>query len=221
MNTFDYVMLALLVLGGLIGFRKGLITGLSRFIGKIAAIGIAVFFYKPFLNLLEPVLGLEAKLEPKIGNFLTKIAESKASGTDPYGAADSIRQSMIGQATPVLTDYVLKIGAVLLLFILAACIINLIIALVITPIAKNLSFINRGGGLLFGLLSTFVVISLVLGLFSPLLSTGDSGLLKTGSSLLYPWFMQGYDLILSGISVFAGDILNNPLNSIPLLNGLV
>ncbi|UWG97249.1 CvpA family protein [Dehalobacter sp. DCM] len=219
MNTFDYILLVLLVLSGITGFHKGLITGLSRLIGNLAAIGIAVFFHKPFLNVIEPVFGLEERLKPKIVDFLTKIAENKASGTDG-GITDTVTQSIIGQTAPVLTDYILKIGSVLALFILVVCIINIIIALVITPLAKNLSFINRGGGFIFGLLTMLIVLSLILGFFSPILTTADIALFKTSDSLLFPWFMEGYDILLSVISAFAGDIFRNPLESIPLFQGI-
>jgi hypothetical protein len=92
----------------------------------------------------------------------------------------------------------------------------LIIALVITPLAKTLSIVDRGGGLAFGLMSSLVGICLIVGIFSPFLTTTGSGIFAVNTSFLFPWLIQGYNLLLAGISVFAGDILTNPLESFPL-----
>jgi len=217
LNTFDLIILGLLFFGGIAGFQKGLITGLSRFVGKIAAIVIAVVFHSKFLETLEPVLSLREKVEPAIGGFLLRIVESKApSGSS--SATQALVQPAIGEATLALTDYVLKIGSLLVLFILASLVINLIIAVVITPLAKTLSFVDRGGGLAFGVLSMAIGLCLVVGLLAPFLTTASTGLFKTNNSLLYPWLIQGYDVILAVISTFAGDILSNPLDKLPMFN---
>jgi uncharacterized membrane protein required for colicin V production len=97
-------------------------------------------------------------------------------------------------------------------------VINLIIAVVITPLAKTLSFVDRGGGLAFGVLSMAIGLCLVVGLLAPFLTTASTGLFKTNNSLLYPWLIQGYDVILAVISTFAGDILSNPLDKLPMFN---
>ncbi len=216
MNTFDFIILGLLAFGGIAGFRKGLITGLSRFLGKIAAIGIAVFFHPEFLQKVEPVLKLREKIEPKIGSFLTKVAEGKTPGKGQFADPDALVQPMIGEATIVLTDYVLKIGALLVLFFLIAFLINLLIAVVITPLAKTLSFVNRGGGLVFGILSTTLVLCLIIGLMAPFLTTANPGIFKASSSLLYPWLIQGYEILVCMIFAVAGDFLFNPLEAFPL-----
>lgn len=219
MNTLDFIVLILLAFGGIVGFQKGLITGISRFVGKIAAIGIAVLFHTTFLNTIEPVLDLREKVEPKIGAFLAKIVAGKTAAPGQFGSTDALVQPVIGEATVVVTDYVLKIGSLLMLFFLAAFLINLLIAMIITPLAKSLGFVNRGGGLAFGVLSMLVGVCLVMGLVSPFLTTVNPDAFRVSSSIMYPWLMQGYELLLGFISAFAGDILNNPLETIPLLKG--
>lgn len=217
MNTFDLIIVALLLFGGIAGFQKGLITGLSRFIGKIAAIVIAVVFHNQFLNMLEPALGLREKLEPAISGFLLNIVQGRLPSGSLYDT-QTIAQPALGEATTVLTDYVLKIGSLLVLFILASLVINLIIAVVITPLAKTLSFVDRGGGLAFGVLSMFIGLCLVVGLLAPFLTTATTSIFKVSNSLLYPWLIQGYDVLLAVISTFAGDILTNPLEKLPIFN---
>lgn len=214
MNTLDFIVLILLALGGFTGFRKGLITGLSRFAGKIAAIAIAVLFYKQFLDTLDQSIGLREKIEPQVAAFLIKIMEN-TSVSGP-GSTEVLAQSVLGQATMVVTDYILMIGALLLLFFVVSVIINLLIAVIITPLAKNFSIINRGGGLAFGFLSMLVAICLFAGLSAPLLTTAASGAAGVGQSFMYPWLLQGYEIIQGAISVFAGDILTNPLEGFPI-----
>jgi uncharacterized membrane protein required for colicin V production len=215
MNTFDFIVLGLLALGGITGFQKGLLTGLSRFLGKIAAMGIAVFFHPEFLQRVEPIFKLREKLEPKIGSFLIKVAEGKNLGKGKFTDSEALIQPVIGEATIVLTDYVLKIGALLVLFILTALLLNLLIAVVITPLAKTLSFVNRGGGLAFGILSTMLVLCLLIGLMAPFLTTANPGIFKISGSRLYPWLIQGYEILRSIIFAVAGDFLINPLEAFP------
>jgi uncharacterized membrane protein required for colicin V production len=62
LNTFDLIILGLLFFGGIAGFQKGLITGLSRFVGKIAAIVIAVVFIASFLRRWNRFLVCERRL---------------------------------------------------------------------------------------------------------------------------------------------------------------
>jgi uncharacterized membrane protein required for colicin V production len=204
-----------LLFGGIAGFQKGLITGLARFAGKITAIAVAVIFHKQFLNAVDPLLGVRRMVEPQIAAFLAKVIEKKASAGGPFNS-HSVLQPVINDATIALTDYILKIGSLLLLFILVTIIINIIIALVINPLAKSLGFVNRGGGLVFGILGVVVGVCLVIGLLSPFLTTISPGVLKINNSLIYPWIMDGYKMLSGIISAFAGDFLVNPLETLPM-----
>jgi len=220
LNTFDVVVLILILAGGFAGFQKGLITGLSRLIGKIAAIGIAAVFHQQFLKTVEPLLGLKKMIEPKIAGILTKIVESKLAATGVQGAnSKALAQPVITQATASLTNYILEIGSLFILFILVTLILNVVISFVMAPLAKTLSFADRGGGFVFGALSMMVGVCLFAGLFTPVLTTGNIGLLKTSNSLFYPWLIQGYDFLHLGINAFAGDILKNPLEGFPIFKG--
>jgi len=218
MNTFDIIILVLLILGGIVGFKKGLITGIFKFIGKIAAIVVAFVFYRPFLTLLESTIGLRALVEPRIEKFVLKILEGKAA-TGQYGTSQSLLQPVVNQATTVMTDYFLNIAAILILFILATIIINLLIAVIIKPLAKNLSIVNRGGGLAFGVLGTAVVLCLLVGFLNPFLSAAAPGSLRINESILFPWMTQGYDLVITVFSGFSSDNFINPLDSLSVFKG--
>lgn len=215
MNTFDIGVLIVLALGCFAGFQKGLLTGVAGFAGKILAIGVAVGLHKQVLTAVEPLLGLRGKVEPEIAKFLNNIVESKVVSGGQFGNSvkDNV-QPVIGDATVALTDYLLKIIAIMALFFVAMLLINLLISLLITPLAKKLSFADKGGGLLFGFFSVLVVISLVVGLLSPFLATGNLAGIRVDDSLLYPWLIRSYNFLYNVIITFAGDILTNPLEKL-------
>lgn len=217
MNIFDLIVLLLIGVGGITGFQKGLLTGLARLAGKIAAIALALIFNQQFLDTVEPVFNVRNIIEPKVEGFLIRIAETKAV-SGPLGEADALIQPVLVEATAVLTDYTLKICSILVLFFLVSLVINIIITLVITPLAKSLGLLNRGGGLFFGILSTYVVLCLLAGLVSPFMITSGSGMAET--SYVYPWLIGGYEIMLSFLAVFYTDFLTNPLEAFPLINGV-
>ena len=213
MNTFDIIILTLLVLGGIIGFRKGLITGISRFVGKILAIGFAFAFHDEFTIILEELFGLSKIIEATLNGILVKVIDGNMT-SDLYGDSDNLLQPAVGLLTSI-SEYILLIFSIAVLFIIASFLINLVISLIISPVARKLGLINRGGGFAFGVLSSFIVLCLFIGLFTPFLNLPGNKVLSIGNSLLYPLMLQGYDLELSVFSSFSDDILTNSLYSLP------
>ncbi|ADY57617.1 hypothetical protein Sgly_3355 [Syntrophobotulus glycolicus DSM 8271] len=213
MNGLDIAALIILMIGGLTGYRKGLITGASHFVGKITALVIAMLFHGQFLQVIEPYLHLRDKIQPKISAFLLKAALARLNEGAPgaAGSSEGLLQPAVAQTAISLTDYILLIGSVLLLFLLTSLLINILIGIVINPIANSLGIINRGGGLLFGVLGSFIVVCLFVGLASPLLALFDTAALNPEGSVLYPVFQAGYEIIKVFISAAAGDFLTNPL----------
>lgn len=216
MSGFDIAVLFLLGLGAITGFQKGLITGIARLAGKIAAIVVALLFHQQFLTFIEPVFNLRGIIEPRVVGLLTKIMASKDNSE---GSTEAFFQPMLTEATIAITDYALKICGLLLLFIVLSVIINIFITLIVTPLAKSLGIVNRGGGLVFGALSTLIVLCIIVGMASPFLSTGSSGIINTSQSFLYPWLLEGYQLLLSFIGVFDSELLTNPFEALPIFKG--
>lgn len=217
MATFDVIVLILVLLGGVAGLQKGLITGLARLGGKIAAIVIAVVFHQKFIDTIEPFLGLKKLIEPQISAFLAKIIEDKLPAGIPSGGAEAFVQPALSQATLALTGYILNIGSLIVLFILVSLLVNLLTSVIFSPLAKGLSFADRGGGFVFGVVGTLLGLCLIVGLIAPFLASGYIGFLKVNHSVFYPWLIQGYDIISAGMKAYAGDILKNPLEGFPML----
>jgi uncharacterized membrane protein required for colicin V production len=215
MSLFDIFVVTIVVISGIAGVRKGLITGLAKFIGKIVAVFVAFLFFARFLEFLEKHIALREIIEPKVGNLVIKIFEGKVNGGG-YGNSSFLMSAAIEQATNSFTNYILNIIAILVLFVAVSLFINLVISFLISPLAKNLTIINRGGGFVLGLLSSFVVLCLVVGLISPFLTASEK-LSSVQTSVLYPYLMEGYNTALPVISGFSSEILLNPLESIESL----
>lgn len=213
-NTFDFIILAILAIGAIAGFQKGLITGISRFIGKLAAVAIAILFHDVFFNTADSIFGLKAKIVPAINGFITNIAHSGIEQS-PYGNNEDLLESVLSDATFVLTEYFFKISSMIILFLLAGFIINLLISIIVKPLAQSLGVVNRGGGLIFGFLSALVGVCLVVGLATPFLTASAWGVSNLSHSITYPFVNQGYDLILGFVSSFAEGSIDNPLENFP------
>jgi len=214
LNTFDFVILAVLAIGAFAGFRKGLITGIARFLGKIAAVVVAVLFHDEFLSIIDSALNVKVKVTPAINGFLSGVIAAKIDQNMP-GSGDDLLEPVLSNATTLLTDYLLKISSLIILFLAAGFIINLFISLFIKPLAKSLSLVNRGGGLIFGFLSSLIVVCLVVGLITPFLTATPWGVSNLAYSATYPFVSQGYDLIRALVSSFADGTLTNPLENLP------
>ncbi len=169
-------------------YQNGINSGISHFVGKIAALIIALLFHQQFLQTLEPYLHLRDKIQPKISAFLLKTAlERIGGGTSISSSSAKLAQPAIAQTAISLTDYILLIGSVILLFLLTSLVINIFIGIIVNPIASSMGMINKGGGLLFGILSSFVVVCLIVGLTAPILSIINSEAFKPEASELYPF----------------------------------
>jgi uncharacterized membrane protein required for colicin V production len=83
---FDIIVLLLLVAGGVVGLLKGLITGIARLVGNIAAILVAYLFHKPFLALVEKAVPLHDLVGERVQSFISD-ATSRTFGGQSAAAA--------------------------------------------------------------------------------------------------------------------------------------
>lgn len=215
MNTFDFLILAVLAIGAFAGFRKGFITGIARFLGKIAAVVIAVLFHDEFLSIADGAFSLKAKITPTINDFLSGVLAGKIDQSEP-AFSEALLEPFLSNTTVLVTNYFLKISSLIILFLIAGFGINLFISLFIKPLAKSLSLVNRGGGLIFGFFSSMVGVCLIVGLITPFLTATTWGVNNLSYSVTYPFVSRGYDLILSLVSSFADGTLANPFENLPI-----
>ncbi|MHB8125082.1 MAG: CvpA family protein [Desulfitobacteriaceae bacterium] len=198
MNIVDILIVGLILLGALQGYRKGLIIGLAQFAGSIIGFLVASFEYIKVLKWFEQFFPLQSWLEPviyqligpslqtqtgtmtqqsieKIINMLPLELRNSLMGSNILGGQStaSMTQGYIEQAThsvsSFITEKILALLAFVFVYFVVVVIIQVIINILLAPLGIFGGAVNRGGGLLFGGLSAFFILVVISGVFLPIL----------------------------------------------------
>jgi uncharacterized membrane protein required for colicin V production len=113
-----------------------------------------------------------------------------------------------------LTDFIMNTMALVLLFIICTLVVNILVALVIQPLAEALSPADRGGGLILGFCGSFLLLSLVVGAAAPIIDANESWSVVQ-ESMSYPILRAGYNFILSVVHLYQSE---TPSSLLPNLN---
>ena len=89
MNLIDVLILGVVLLGALQGYRKGLVTGIASFLGAILGFAIAASTYNMFLNWLIKSTPLSGWLEPIVYRSVLPFVQSQATNIG-QGMVDKI-----------------------------------------------------------------------------------------------------------------------------------
>ncbi len=73
MNFLDYIIISIIIIGFILGYKDGLVRKIIGLIGFILAIGLSFEFSKPFGLLLTPIFNGEKNLAEIIGGILIFI----------------------------------------------------------------------------------------------------------------------------------------------------
>ena len=168
----DIVVLILLILGVIIGFKQGMINVIFGLIGIILAILLSLVFYKSFVKHVMPLTGIDQKIHTFVTEKLTMAEEEGKEFNVPAPFQNALGVSVIiNQATsPIadkLTNFLLNAIGIVLMFVLFSIIIT-IIRLILNAIAKlpGLNLINRLAGGILGLVRTYVMILILFAIIS-------------------------------------------------------
>ncbi|MHB8073490.1 CvpA family protein [Desulfosporosinus fructosivorans] len=214
MNLFDILILGLILLGALRGYRQGLISSIVNFLSSIVGFVIAAWKYMFALRWAEQYFPLQQWLEPVIYRAILPAVQSKASSLQNQAlgnilgalpqewrslfenvSVDQMPQA-IEQATHQLaglfTERILSLIAFVCVFYIVVFIIQLIFSILLRPFGSWGGSLNRGGGLLFGGLASIIGLSVIAGLFSPLIQMGVGGSFNEliQSSSFYPYLVE-------------------------------
>jgi uncharacterized membrane protein required for colicin V production len=225
MNVIDILILVVIVLSALQGYRKGLITGLGQFVGIIIGFFVASLEYINVLKWLEQTLPLQRWLEPQIYKLVlpslqsgtgtttqqsidrlfemipAELLNSFASGNMLEGSAATITQSYIEQAarniSGYLTEKILALLAFVLIFLVIIAIAQIIVTILFAPLGIFKGVVNRGGGLLFGGLCAFLSLAVISGILLPIikLDAQNSGLMLIQQSVFLPYLFQAFQML--------------------------
>lgn len=241
MNVIDIVILVVIVLSALQGYRKGLIIGLGQFVGIIIGFLVASLEYANVLKWLEQTFPLQSWLEPviyklvlpslqsqtetltqqSIERFLeiipAELRNSFVSGNMIEGSAATMTQGYIEQAarniSGFLTEKILALLAFVLVFFVIMIIAQIIITILFAPFGIFKGAVNRGGGLLFGGLCAFLSLAVISGIFLPIikLDAQNSGLMLMQQSIFLPYLFQTFQMLSQ---VFSLQIEQTSLNAV-------
>lgn len=215
MNIFDILVLGIVLLGALQGYRKGLISGLVSLLGHILGLVFAAKEYLKVLSWLDQNTPIRNWIEPAIYKLILPSVESKAQLAgqqtlerilsmfpkelrDLIGSSNvpdfqaytqSAIQTVAHNFSGLITDNLLKILAFGLTYSVIVLAIEIIASLVLSPFGLFSGTVNRGGGFLVGALGSFVGLAVFVGLISPFISLAGTdsvwGLLPKSQSYNY------------------------------------
>lgn len=205
MNITDWIIVVLLLLGAIGGFRKGFVLSLAGAISSIVGI-IAAYRYYPFLakwmdeqwGLKEPLSEFlqkylvlpqpvgQFRLEdiplPDIGMLLENVSFDTHFKQQLLHYLDKMRNSLEVPFGITLSEIINQFLASAIVSALAFIIIWFcvdfglrIVAALFSSVIRNTAVgqFDRLGGMIIGTLLTILVLTVFIGLLSPLLTIGD------------------------------------------------
>ena len=238
MNLIDVLILGLILLGALHGYQRGLITSIVNFLSNIVGFVIASWEYMLALHWAEQYFPLKQWLEPLIYRGLLPTVQSKAStlqqqtvgnilGALPPEwrnifaslnvpvvqmpqAIEQVTHSLAG----LLAERILSLIAFGCVFLVVVLLIQLLAVILLRPFGSWGGAFNRGGGLLFGGLGALIVMSVMAGLFAPLLNLGLGGSVNglIQNSTLYPYLVGIFHALDQAFSAQISQKLIEPLS---------
>ncbi|HBW37122.1 CvpA family protein [Desulfosporosinus sp. BICA1-9] len=242
MNLLDVLILGFILLGALRGYQRGLLTSIVNFLSGIAGFLVAVWQYKAALRWVEQYFPLQQWLEPVIFRVVLPAVQSKADtlqqqflGSILSSLPPELRSFFSSSNLPslpmpqtieqvshhlagVLTERILNLIAFGVVFYTVVLIFQLGCAILLRPFGSWRGSLNRGGGLLFGGLGSLIGLSVLAGLFSPLLNlgVGQSYNVLIQNSYFYPYLVG----IFNGLDqIFSAQLRQNLLDPLTLDKG--
>lgn len=227
MNIFDILVLGIVLLGALQGYRKGLISGLVSLVGHILGLVLAAKEYLKVLSWMDQNTPIRNWIEPAIYKLILPSIESKAQLTgqqtlerilsmfpkeirdligngntpDFQAYTQTAIQTVAHNFSGLVTDNLLKIIAFGLTYSVIVLAVEILTSLILSPFGLFSGTVNRGGGFLVGALGSFVGLAVFVGLISPLITFAGTdsvwGLLPRSQS--YTYLVQTFN--------YLGDIL--------------
>ncbi|SHN69526.1 CvpA family protein [Desulfitobacterium chlororespirans] len=220
MNSFDMLILAIVLIGAIQGYRKGLISGLISLGGSILGLVLAAKNYPILLQWLEQNTPLRDWLETVMYQRMLPSVQAKAamiqeetldkilsmfpeefkdilSGSnlpDMQIYTDSVMQSIAQNFTQAFADNALKIISFALIYFGVILLVEIVSAILLAPLGLLTTTINGGGGFIVGGLVTFLGLAIFVGLFSPLITMAnpDETIGFFENSTLYPYLKETF-----------------------------
>ena len=236
MNLIDILILGFILLGALHGYQRGLISSIVNLLSSIVGFLVASWKYMFVLRWAEQYFPLQQWLEPVIYRAILPTVQSKASSIQHQALGNilgalppewrSIFENISGVSMPqtleqathglagMFTERILSLIAFACVFYIVVFIIQLLFSILLRPFGSWGGSLNHGGGLIFGGLSALIGMSIMAGLFSPLLHLGVGGSFNAliQSSSFYPYLVEIFRILDQMFAAQLGQKLLAPLS---------
>jgi len=145
MNKVDLIILGIILIFMLIGYKKGLIKVALSIVQYIIVLGLSVFLAPTLSKFLIETFNLDIKILDVVTNNSSMFTGSISI------ISDEILKNVVGR--------IINILAIIILFVILK-IILWIVLMILNKVANLpiLSLVNRAGGLLFGALEGILIV---------------------------------------------------------------
>ena len=238
MNLIDVLIVGFVLLGALNGYQRGLITSIVKLLSWIAGFLVASWQYMAALHWAEQYFPLQQWLEPVIYRALLPSVESKTSAFQqqlmgnilgafpqewrsifPSLNLSNVQmpqtvEQMTHHLAGMITESILSLLAFSFVFYCVVLLTQFLGAILLRPLGSWGGSFNRGGGLMFGGLSSIIGLSVLAGLMSPFLQLGVGGSFITliQNSYFYPYLIQTFNVLDQVFSAQLREKLLEPLS---------
>lgn len=241
MNIIDVLIIGIVLLGVLQGYRRGLLSGIAGLIGTLGGFVLASLKYEAVLGWAEKHFPLQSWLEPTIYKIVWTQVQTQANTLDGKildkilalfpvelrsliqngntSSLQSVTQGVLEQASHriagVLAEDLLRLIAFGVVFYSVVILVNFAVGLFLKPLGLLGGTINHGGGLILGGLTSIIALSVLAGLLSPFLglSIGTNAATVIKESTLYPYLLQVFKVL---DRIFSMQLVTRLLEPLPL-----
>jgi len=177
-NALDMCILVILVISGLVGYKRGFINAVAGIISTVAGLVIACVYRNPAADFLEEHLGVVSTLT----NILEKRLLTSTGLADQSGLFSSlsfVKEGMVYLHQQITEIAFLLVAAVcfLLLYTISSQFLKLMAILLEKALPRLiLGHMNRAGGLVLILAQNIIIMAFLSGvLFTPLEMSAQIG----------------------------------------------
>ena len=192
MTLLDFILIAVVLIGGLLGYKKGFFGSITKPIKFLASISLTILISSPIINawtrplfvgkvsawieksILEACAGgsvdISSDKMPVVLKLMAQMVNADVSSLPENATTDEIISLISNQLALPIGNLIAVIVTYLALFILLMILLTVLIALLDTVFTKGvLGKINKGLGVLLGAVVATVtacVIANIVGIFS-------------------------------------------------------
>lgn len=186
----DVIVIAIIAISTIIGYKKGLINVIFNLCAFLVALIITIFLYTPITNFVIENTELDNKIESIIiEKGVTEEESSTEDGViDKYvtQTVTNTKNEIVESTSTIIAQKIVGILVAIALFIVIRII--LIFAKVLFNGIANLPIIkqlNEVGGLAYGILRGFVIVYVALAIVFFVISVNDTGAIANAISASY------------------------------------